>query len=132
MYKFNAICCHLVGMFTKTGVWRSGGYMMVNVFLKIFGKSNTMKVFDYLLDIPTEDVTVMDICEGTDLSRKTVDNIMKNLKEEKIVEVTRKIGKTELFKLNKENPICKNLILINEVVLKKQEEKVKENILIPA
>ena len=95
-----------------------------NALLKIFGWNN-MKVFDYLVDIPREDVTVLDICDGTDLSRKTVDKIMKNLKEEKIVEVTRKIGKTELFKLNLKDQVCKKLIEINDIILKKQERVLK-------
>ncbi|MFH1132978.1 MAG: winged helix-turn-helix domain-containing protein [Nanoarchaeota archaeon] len=79
-----------------------------------------MKVLDYLLDLEM-DVSVTDICDGTGLSRKTVDSILINLIKSEIVTNTRKVGKTEMYKINTNNKISNKLLEINNIVLKQQE-----------
>lgn len=91
-----------------------------NLFLRIFGRNNTMKVLDYLLDQPV-DVTVLDICRGTKLSRKTVDEILSNLLEESIIEKTRTIGKAQLFKIKKDDPVSQKLLELNQTVVERYE-----------
>jgi len=101
---------------------------MANVFLKILGKSNIMKVLDYLLDLSV-DVGILDICDGTELSRKTVEKILDNFVEEGIVIKTRKVGKSQMLKLNDANPIVQKLRDINRIVLEQQEQKLQTNLL---
>ena len=96
------------------------------ILLEIFGKNN-MKVIDYLLDQEI-DVSISDICDGTDLSRKTVDNIVTILLNFEIIKEKRKIGKTQMLVLNKENQITEKLIDINEIIIRNQERKVMEAI----
>jgi len=100
---------------------------MANVFLTILGKSNIMKVLDYLLDL-SMDVGISDICEGTGLTRKTVDNIINNFVNEDIVVKTRKVEKTQMYKLNNTNPIVEKLFEINNIVLQRQEDKLQTNL----
>ncbi len=104
---------------------------MTNILFKMFGKSNTMKVLDYLLDLDI-DVTINDICKGTNLTRKTVDKIISNLKNEMLIEVTRSIGNAQMYKINSNNPVAKKLIEINNAVLKSQEKKLEQSMGVPA
>jgi len=97
---------------------------MANVFLGLFGKSNNMKILDYLLDCEM-DVSASDVEQGTSLSRKTVDKTLTRLLDESIIEVTRTIGKTKMYKINDSNPVSQKLKQINNLVLKEQEEKLK-------
>lgn len=101
---------------------------MKSTLFNYFGTSNTMLVLDYMLDQPV-DVTVLDISEGTGLSRKTVDQIVNNLIEQKLLEVTRTIGKTRMLQLDLNNPIAKKLLDINHLVIKEQEKKLENAIL---
>ncbi len=94
---------------------------MTNVFLRTFGQSNNMKVLDYLLDMNL-DVSVLDICDGAELSRKTVEKILEKFIAQNLVVKTRKIGKTAMFALNRSNHIVQKLIEINEFVVKQQED----------
>ena len=93
---------------------------MTNAFLKIFGNSSPMKTLDYLLDQQI-DVSVADVCRGTSLSRKTVDNTLSSLVNGGIIKKTRIIGKTQMFKIDKKNIISKKLYEINNIILKQQE-----------
>lgn len=95
---------------------------MVNVYLKLFGGSNNMRVLDYLLDLEV-DVGITDICDGTDLSRKTVEKIVQSFVDEKVVRKTRIVGKTQMFSLNNAYPVVLKLIEINNLILKGQKEK---------
>ena len=87
----------------------------------LLGKSK-MKVFDYLVDLDI-DVTVSEIVEGTNISRKTVDMILLNLINNKIITIYRLVGKTKLYIINKENYVTKKLLEINKHILKEQEKK---------
>lgn len=87
-----------------------------------------MKVLDYLLDQDI-DVTVIDICDGTQLSRKTVDLIVESLIDNGLLSLARTIGKTKMIKLNLDNPIARKLKDINNLVLKNQEAKLENPII---
>lgn len=94
---------------------------MANVLIDVFGRGNTMKVLDYLLDITEVDVSIKDIMEGTNLSRKTVDTIIEQLSKSDLVKMNRKIGKTKMYIINREDPVVAKLLDINDIVIKKQE-----------
>lgn len=93
----------------------------MDAFVKIFGSRNTIKVFGYLVDLNI-DVSIQDIMDGTDLSRKTVEKILYQLVEYNMIKETRTIGKTRMYKLNKNNFIVKRLISLNKDVIKEKEK----------
>ena len=96
--------------------------MEKNAFLRIFGGSNSMKVFDYLLDLDM-DFNIGDIMDGTELSRKTVEKILGSFLENDLIKQSRLIGKTKMYKLNFDNPIVKKLRDINAHVIQQQETR---------
>ena len=96
---------------------------MENAFTKVFGKSS-MKVLDIALDWTDSEFTIPELCEATGLSRKTVDDRMAALLEAGIIVISRKVGSTGLYRIDKKNPFTKHLLAINKEIIKKQEEKV--------
>lgn len=94
--------------------------MEKDAFLRLFGGSNLMKVFNYLIDLEM-DVSVKDVMDGTDLSRKTVEKAINSLKENQLIEQSRLIGKTKMYQLNFNNPVVKKLKEINFHVIKEQK-----------
>ena len=85
-----------------------------------------MKVLDYFLDTDM-DISVLDVCDGTSLSRKTVETVLESLVEKEIIKYTRTIGKSRMYMINKENLIAKKLIELNETVLERQEKIILKN-----
>lgn len=84
-----------------------------------------MKVLDYLVDVPT-DVSLSDICDGTKLSRKTVEKIILDLQNLYMVKVTRLIGRSVMLELDKTNMVVKKFNDLNIAVLMVQEKKLQK------
>jgi DNA-binding transcriptional ArsR family regulator len=93
---------------------------MENAFTKVFGKSS-MKVLDVALDWNETEFTIPDLCKATGLSRKTVDERMAALTEAGIITLSRRVGTTGLYEIDKKNPFTKHLLAINKELIKRQE-----------
>ena len=100
--------------------------MNQNLLSNIFGGSNFMKILDYLIDLEI-DVSIIDIIDATNLSRKTVEKVLTTLESVHVIYVKRKIGKTKMYLLNRENPLVKKLEEINTLVIKNQEKIIIEH-----
>lgn len=96
-----------------------------NIFLRIFGRHNTMRVLDYFVGLPA-DCTAADICEGTSLTSKTVKDVLDVLRAERIVVITRKAGNARLYALDHDDPVVKALLALHAAVLTRAERDMKE------
>lgn len=96
-----------------------------SMFLEIFGDSPILKVIDYFLDNRLLDYSKKDIIEGTGIGRATFFKYWKNFEKYGIVKVSRKFGKTKLFRLNEKNPIVKFLITTDWILTERSFEDVK-------
>jgi len=88
--------------------------MKRNLFLRILGNNTNAKLIYYFLNLEKEiDISIIDILENTNIkSRKTIDKIINILLLEKLIESTRTIGKTRLFRINKKSLIMKRFMQI--------------------
>ena len=101
-------------------------------FRLVFGDSPTVKVIDFFLDNQEFDYSLTDIAKNADIGWVTLHGFWKDLVKIGLVKKTRKIGRAELYMLDKENSLVKKLIEIDLVVskmligkeLKKQKVKV--------
>jgi len=100
--------------------------MSKSALLKILGNGPTGKLLEHLLMGREFDYTVADIHEGTRLSRLTIEKKLKEMIEDKIVNKTRKIGKSQLYKINLKDYRVQALLQLLEAVIEKQEEKISE------
>jgi len=76
---------------------------------QVIGKSPKAKVLEYFLEWFDDDITISDIAEGADISRTTAYEVVEELVDLNIITSTRKVGQSQLYKLNKDNPIVKRL-----------------------
>ncbi len=66
------------------------------------------------MDNPLFDFTKTEIIEELGMSKRTLYKVLPTFEEEGIVIISRKIGKTKLYKLSRENYVVKYLRLIEK------------------
>jgi hypothetical protein len=79
-------------------------------------KSPLLKVLDFLMDNEAFDYSKTDIAEGTDLSRATLFKVWPKLEALDLITATRTVGRAKMYKLNKQNPIVKKLMELDDAI----------------
>ncbi len=98
-----------------------------SLFISFMGDSPTIRVLDYLLTERDLDFSITDMAKNSGIGRATLYRIWNDIIKNNIIIQTRMIGKAKLYKLNKENPVVKKLIEIDDTLilneLKKHSQK---------
>lgn len=79
-------------------------------------KSPMLKVLDFLMDNESFDYSKTDIAEGTGLSRATLFKAWPKLDALDLITSTRSVGQAKMYKLNKQNPIVKKLMELDDAI----------------
>ena len=89
-------------------------YLYVNIvyimLADIFESAEFVRVIDFLLDDPDRDYTKSEIAEGASVSRPTVYKIWDRLEMLGVLKSVRKLGRIELYKVNRESPVVRSLL----------------------
>jgi len=103
--------------------------MMVNismknetVFLEVFGNNPVIKVLDFMITYQLFDYPLTEIAKNSGVSYSTLQTFWDKLERNNIVVKTRRVGKSDLYKLNTENPAIKQLIKLDWNLIKGSEE----------
>lgn len=95
-----------------------------SLFVEFFGDYPIIRVLDFLIENDIFDYSKKDICRYADVSWNTLETFWSKLEKTNIVTYTRKVGKASMYKLNTKNPIVKQLIELDNTLLKKSLEKI--------
>ena len=82
-----------------------------------------MKVLDFLITFQLFDYPLTEIARNSEVSYSTLQTFWNKLEKNKIVIKTRRVGKSDLFKLNINNPAIKQLIKLDWNLIKGSEEE---------
>lgn len=93
-------------------------------FIKVFGSNPVMKVLDFLITFQAFDYPLTEIARNSEVSYSTLQTFWINLVKMNIVIKTRRIGKSNLFKLNTKNPAVQQLIKLDWNLLKGVEKEI--------
>ena len=85
------------------------------------------RLLEFLIEGRFFDYTLTDISEKSEVSWRTLNRIWPRLVENKIVMITRTIGRIKLYKLNMENPSVIKLVELFDSLLE-QSVPMKEKI----
>ena len=97
------------------------------IFLEVFGNNPVMKALDFLISYQLFDYPLTEIAKKSEVSYSTLQTFWPRLEKNNIVKKTRRVGKSDLYKLNTDNPAIKQLIKLDWNLVKGSEEVVFEN-----
>jgi hypothetical protein len=95
-----------------------------SVLIEVFGNNPIMKVLDFLISYQLFDYPLTEIARNSGVSYSTLQTFWPNLERNRIVIKTRRVGKSDLYKLNTSNPAIKQLIKLDWNLLKGSEQEV--------
>lgn len=105
--------------------------MEESIFVKTFGDTPRVRIWDFLLDNLSLDFTKSEIARQTGISRATLDRIWPYLIKNKLIVESRKIGRALLFKVNKENKLMQMIIELDNFLTTKNFDRLAKQIEIP-
>ncbi len=92
------------------------------IFVQVFGCSPIVRVLDFLITYQAFDYSLTEIAEKAEVSYSTLQTLWNKLVENKIVVKTRRVGKSDLYKLNSKNPAVQQLIKLDWNLIQGAEE----------
>ena len=90
------------------------------MFLEQFGDTPQLRVLDFLIDNHFFDFPMTEIAKGSNVSYNSLKLFFPNLIKSGILIKTRKIGKSDYYKLNISNDFIKNLIKLDWILTKRR------------
>ena len=103
-----------------------------SILLKTLGDSPKLRIIDFFLDNPLFDFTKKEVIEALGISKQTFYKYFPELEEYGIVEVSRKIGRAKLYKINLKHPLVSMLreyeTKVSMQIAEKEAEKMKKPI----
>ena len=99
------------------------------VFRDFVGDYPGTRLLEFLIEGRFFDYTLTDISEKSGVSWTTLNRIWPKIVKNKIVIITRKIGKIKLYKLNMENPAVIKLVELFDSLLE-QSIPMKEKLIV--
>jgi len=87
------------------------------LLLKFLGRENPIvRVIDFLIDNEAFDYSKTEIAKGAGVSRTTLQKIWSTLEDLGIVVETRRVGRAKMYRLNKDNPIVRKFIELDNAL----------------
>lgn len=84
-----------------------------SIFVEIFGNSPIIRVLDFLITFADFDYPLTEIAKNSGIGYSSLQSFWDKLVRNNIVIKTRRVGKSDLFKLNTANPAVKQLIKLD-------------------
>lgn len=94
-------------------------------FCDLFGATSRNRVLEIFLEGREIDNSLGNIAEEGNINRATVYNAVRELLGQEVIVPTRKVGKTQLYKLNLNNSNVKAIAKVFDLTLKLAAKEVK-------
>ena len=97
-----------------------------SLFLMQFGDTPQLRVLDFLIENHFFDYPMTEIARLSNVSYNSIKIFFSEFIESRVVIKTRKVGKSDYYKLNLENPFVKNLVKLDWILTKRSVLKEEE------
>jgi len=85
-------------------------------FLEVMGDTPYNKVLDFLIENERESWTMGEISENSDIGYSTLKMIIPRMLNFGLIIIVRTVGKSNLYTINQESPIVKELKLLHHTI----------------
>jgi hypothetical protein len=99
-----------------------------SIFLEHFGDTPQLRVFDFLIDNYFFDYPMTEIARESNVSYNSLKLFFTKFINSGILVKTRRIGKSDYYKFNMENPFVKDLIKLDWMLVKKNSGMIEEKV----
>lgn len=99
-----------------------------SILLKYIGDTPKTRILDFFLTGSIFDYSLTDIATKAGVSWKTLYKIFPEFIEHGIIKYTRTLGKSKLYALNKDNPIVKKFMELDEFLIVQERQKIINNL----
>ena len=97
---------------------------METTFVELFGKNPFIKVLDFLITYQLFDYPLTEIAKKSGVSYSSLQTFWGKLEKNNLVKKTRRVGKSDMYKLNTDNPAVQQLIKLDWNFIKGAEIEV--------
>ena len=94
------------------------------IFREVFGNNPITKVLDFLITFQLFDYPLTEIARNSGVSYSTLQTFWGKLERNCIVIKTRRVGKSDMYKLNTKNPAVRQLLKLDWNLIKGTEQEV--------
>ncbi len=91
---------------------------MKTIFVETLGDSPQVKVLDFLIGFFAFDYSLIELSKNTKVSYSTLKYLLPKMLKRKLVIITKKVGKANLYKINVENRAVKHLMAFDWQMIK--------------
>ena len=95
-----------------------------SLFLRQFGDTPQLRVLDFLIDNHFFDFPLTEIARESNVSYNSLKALLPQFVKNEIVLKTRRIGKSDYYKLNLDNPFVKNMMKLDWMLVEKSIENI--------
>lgn len=95
-----------------------------SVLVEVFGNNPTIKVLDFLITFADFDYPLTEIAKNSGVSYSTMQVFWHKLERNNLVIKTRRVGKSDMYKLNTKNSAVKELIRLDWKLTKNSGKEV--------
>ena len=96
-----------------------------SIFLEYFGDTPKLRVMDFLIDNQMFDYPLTEIARGSNVSYNSLKLFFEDWIKHEMVIKTRKVGKSDYYKINLNNIFIKNLIKLDWMLVKSSNKMLK-------
>ncbi len=82
-------------------------------FVEYFGDLPRLRIIDFLIDNLAYDYSLVEIAKGAGVAYTTLIDIFPDLIKKGMVKQTRKVGKSRMYQLNRENPAVEVILAVD-------------------
>ncbi len=95
-----------------------------SIFLQTLGDYPLLRVLDFLMENYIFDYSKTQIAELSEVSFNTMEIFWDKLIGSGMVEKTRKVGKSDMYRINRKNPVVQKLFEIDKLLADRYAESV--------
>jgi hypothetical protein len=95
-----------------------------SIFVEVFGNTPFIRVLDFMITYQKFDYPLTEIAKKSGVGYATLQTFWQKLLINNIVNKTRRVGKSDLYKLNTTNPAVKQLIKLDWNLIQGVEQEI--------